>query len=120
MIDQAASVQLRIERSHSLCSCPLIIAATANAKGSAKLTYPISNSGGCTSIPGSINSGLRPLPSNGAFGRRTNGLEAFVRTTKKNVSIPIKVAKIYGTSAREVRLAVNTKSAENRESTNAQ
>ena len=71
-------------------------------------------------MPGSINSGLRPTPSGKGDGRRAKGFETVVSMSRKKISMLIRVAITYGTSAVGARFEVKMKIAEKMESIKAQ
>src|SRR5256885_6885643 len=81
------------------------MAATAKAKGSEKLMYPIKSMGGCTSIPGSIKSGFSPLPSAGVAGHRAKRVGKKVENLNKKNSIPHKTRMTQSDIGAGARLA---------------
>ena len=80
---QATLVHGRVQRAHTASRRPLRSAATANENATAKPTYPVYSSGGCTMRPKSCSSGLRSAPSAGAPGsRRSKGLLVLSRNSR--------------------------------------
>jgi len=72
---EAASVHGRVHFAQAASSRPSSRVAQANAKATAKPTYPRYRIGGWTVSAKSCNSGLRSLPSIAAGTRRSNGLD---------------------------------------------
>src|SRR5690606_32400141 len=60
------------------------------------LTSPVSRNGGCTSIPGSTSSGLRPTPSGGVTGLTSNGEARKASAKRKAASTTPTVATACG------------------------
>src|SRR5436190_20607656 len=103
---QATIVQRRVVRIQVSPSCFVIIAAIANAKGTAKPTKPRYSIGGWMTMYASCKRGFNPFPSRGTNGigevcdaRMTvwlNGFTANKCIEVKNNEVVMRTAVTYG------------------------